>query len=285
MEPQIPKTFPIQPCLWFDGQAQAAAEFYARTFSDAEVLDANPMVVHVRIADQTFMLLNGGPYYQVNPSISFFHHCRTEAEIVSLWNALLDGGESRMPLDTYPFAPKYGWVADKFGVNWQLMLPATEPKQRVFPSLMFTQAACGRSEEALRFYTGLFPGSGLGTLSRYAAGPGPDKEGTLNYAEFSLGGRWFSAMDSAQPHQFGFTEGVSLFLEVETQDEIDHFWDKLLAGGTESQCGWLKDRFGVSWQVVPKILGELMSDPARADRVVKAFLPMKKLLIEPLLRA
>lgn len=277
--------FPIHPCFWFDSQAREAALFYQEAFPEVKILNESPLVVNLRVADQSLMFLNGGPVFTINPSISLFYHCRDEAEIEALWNRLSEGGNVLMPLGSYPFARRYVWVADRYGINWQLILPLAPGRKTVVPSLMFTQDRCGRAEEALGFYTSLFPGSEVGTLSRYPAGSDPDREGTLNYAEFSLGGQWFTAMDSAQPHPFTFTEGASLFLEVETQEQIDHFWARLTEGGEESQCGWLKDRFGVSWQVVPRILGELMADPARAERVIQAFLPMKKLDIETLKRA
>jgi predicted 3-demethylubiquinone-9 3-methyltransferase (glyoxalase superfamily) len=276
---------PINPFLWFDNQAGAVADLYAATFPGARLLGGSPLVVSVEVGGLKFSLLNGGPQFKVNPSISFFYNCGSEAEIDALWKALSRGGSVLMPLDTYPFARKYGWVADKFGVNWQLIIPSAPPRQKVFPSLMFTQDRCGRAEEALRFYTSVFKDSSVGTLSRYGAGQAPDREGTLNYGEFSLGGQWFSVMDSAHSHQFTFSEGVSLCVACENQEEIDYFWSRLSEGGSESQCGWLKDRFGVSWQVVPRVLEELMADPARSKRVVDAFLKMKKFDIEGLMRA
>ncbi len=276
---------PINPCLWFDGQAKAAADFYAAAFPEAKLLGGSDLVVQVRVGNLKLSLLDGGPQFKVNPSISFFYNCESVAEIDARWKTLSDGGSALMPLDAYPFARRYGWVADRFGVNWQLILPSTPPNQKVFPSLMFTRDACGRAEEALRFYTSLFEDSSVGTLSRYGPGQAPDREGTLSYGAFRLGGQWFSVMDSAHPHQFSFTEGVSLVLTCENQREIDRFWSRLTEGGSESQCGWLKDRFGVSWQVVPRVLEALMADPARSKRVVAAFLPMKKLDIETLMRA
>lgn len=276
---------PINPFIWLDNQAAEAADFYAATFPGARSLGGSPLVVSVKVGELKFSLLNGGPQFKVNPSISFFYNCGSEAEIDTLWETLSRGGSVLMPLDAYPFARRYGWVADKFGVNWQLIIPSAPPRQKVFPSLMFTQARCGRAEEALRFYTSVFKDSSVGTLSRYGAGQAPDKEGTLNYGEFSLGGQWFSVMDSAHDHKFTFSEGVSLYVACENQEEIDYFWSRLSEGGSEGQCGWLKDRFGVSWQVVPRVLEELMADPARSKRVVDAFLKMKKFDIEALLRA
>jgi predicted 3-demethylubiquinone-9 3-methyltransferase (glyoxalase superfamily) len=276
---------PINPFVWLDNQAAEAAEFYAATFPGARLLGGSPPVVSVQVAELKLSLLNGGPQFKVNPSISFFHNCGSEAEIDALWGALSRGGSILMPLDAYPFARRYGWVADRFGVNWQLIIPTAPPRQKVFPSLMFTQDRCGRAEEALRFYTSVFKDSSVGTLSRYGAGQAPDREGTLNYGELSLGGQWFSVMDSAHDHKFTFNEGVSLSIACENQEEIDYFWGRLTEGGSESRCGWLKDRFGVSWQVVPHVLEELMGDPARSKRVVEAFLKMKKLDIAALMKA
>jgi len=276
---------PINPCLWFDGQARQVAAFYASAFPDARLLGGSDPVVQVQVGDLKLMLLDGGPQFKVNPSISFFYNCGSETEVDARWKALSEGGTVLMPLDSYPFSRRYGWIADRFGVNWQLILPSAPPRQKVFPSLMFTQDRSGRAEDALRFYTSVFRDSSIGTISRYGPGQEPDKEGTLNYAELRLGSQWLTVMDSAQPHQFTFTEGISLFLTCENQEEVDYYWSRLSEGGRESQCGWLKDQFGVSWQVVPRVLEELMADPARAKRVVAAFLPMKKLDMATLMKA
>jgi len=276
---------PINPCLWFDGQAGEVAAFYASVFPDARLLGGSDPITRVQVGDLKLMLLDGGPQFEINPSISFFYHCGSEAEVDARWKSLSEGGTALMPLGSYPFSKRYGWIAARFGVNWQFILPSAPPRQKVFPSLMFTQDRAGRAEEAMRFYSTVFKDSTIGTVSRYGPGQEPDKEGTLNYAELRLADQWFSVMDSAHPHQFAFTEGVSLFLTCEDQREINYFWDRLTEGGSESRCGWLKDKFGVSWQVVPRVLGELMADPSRAKRVVAAFLPMKKLDIATLLKA
>lgn len=275
----------LNPCLWFDGQAQAAADFYASAFPDAKKLGGNAMVATVEVGGLKLTLLDGGPQFKINPSISFFYHCASEAEIDSLWAKLAGGGSVLMGLDAYPFAKRYGWLADKYGVNWQLMLPESPPAQKAFPSLMFTGSLAGRAEEAIRFYASVFKDSSVGMLSRYGPGQAPDKEGTLNFGAFTLGGRSFSAMDSAHPHAFTFSEAVSLVVTCEDQAEIDYYWKRLGEGGSDGQCGWLKDKFGLSWQVVPKVLESLMSDPERSGRVVQAFLKMKKFDIAALMEA
>lgn len=276
---------PIYPCLWFDGKARDVAAFYASTFPDARPLGGSPPVAMVRVANLKLMLLDGGPQYTVNPAISFFYNCGNEREIDVLWSALSKDGTVMMPLDAYPFAKRFGWVADAFGVSWQLIIPSGPARQKVFPSLMFTRDQCGRAEEAMRFYTSVFEDSAIGNISRYGAGQAPDREGTVSYGEFSLGGQWLTAMDSAYPHQFAFSEANSLVVPCENQADIDYFWSRLTEGGSEGRCGWLKDKFGVSWQVVPRVLENLMADPTRAPRVVEAFLKMTKFDIAALLKA
>jgi predicted 3-demethylubiquinone-9 3-methyltransferase (glyoxalase superfamily) len=276
---------PLVPCLWFDGKAQEAADFYARVFPDAAKAYDTGLTVGLRVADLDLMLLNGGPEFSINPSISFFYNCRSEAELDRLWDALSEGGSVLMDKGEYPFARRYGWLADRFGVNWQLILREGEFRQRAFPSLMFTRERAGRAEEAIRFYASVFEDSEVGALSRYGPGMAPDREGSLNYGEFRLGSRWMTAMDSAHEHEFGFSEGLSLVVTCADQAEVDYFWERLSEGGSEGSCGWLKDRFGLSWQVVPEALGRLMSDPARAPRVVEAFMRMGKLVIAELEKA
>lgn len=275
----------IYPCLWFDGQAKEAAGLYASAFNDFRITSESPMVVSFELAGQKFMALNGGPMFAPTPAVSFFAVCDTTAEMERAWERLSAGGEVLMPLDKYPWSEQYGWVQDRFGVSWQLSLGKLEEVgQKFTPSLMFTNQQAGKAEEAITFYTGIFPGSSVVGVLRYDARDG-DVEGTVKHAQFKLGQQVFMAMDSSLPHSFSFTEGVSLVVTCETQEEIDYYWSRLTEGGQESRCGWLKDRYGVSWQVVPAVLGELMSDPERAPRVVQAFMEMSKLDIAQLRNA
>lgn len=274
---------PLRACIWLDGKGAEAAAFYASAFPDLISRGSAPPITSLEIGGMRLDLLDGGPAFKPNPSVSFFYHCETEAEIDGLWAQLSEGGSALMPLGSYPFAKKYGWVADRFGLNWQLMFGAGP--QKAYPSLMFTGKNAGRAEEAMSFYASLFDDSRIGTLSRYGPGAEYDAAGSLNYAELYAGGTWLSVMDSGFPHGFDFDEGISLVISCDTQAEIDRLWERLGEGGSESRCGWLKDRFGLSWQIVPAALGELMSDPERAPRVMKALLGMGKLDVETLLRA
>lgn len=276
---------PIYSCLWFDGNAKAAAEFYCSLFPGSAIVADTPMVVNFELEGTLFMGLNGGPMFNINPSISVFVTCTTEQEIEMLWKKLSDGGSSLMPLDSYPWSAKYAWVKDKFGLTWQLMLgeiPAGFPK--IFTSFLFSNEQFGKAKPAIDFYTSIFPNSKSHELQLYKEGEG-QPEGYVKFGHFTLNGIVFSAMDGPGDHQFKFNEAFSLVVNCDTQEDIDFYWTKLTEGGEESQCGWLKDKFGVSWQIVPTILGKLMSDPEKAPRVMQAFMKMKKFNIQQLLDA
>lgn len=152
--------------------------------------------------------------------------------------------------------------------------------RKVTPFLWFNDQA----EEAAKFYTSIFKNSTIGKISRYGeAGPGP--KGTAMVVPFQLDGEEFLALNGGP--QFKFTEAVSFVVNCETQAEVDEFWEKLSAGGSEIECGWLKDKYGLSWQIVPVILGKLMGDPdpKKSERVMKAMLSMKKIDIQGLKQA
>jgi len=153
-------------------------------------------------------------------------------------------------------------------------------KQKITPFLWFD----GNAEEAARFYVSVFKNSKIVTTARYGdAGPGP--KGSVMTVVFSLDGQEFIGLNGG-PH-FKFTEAVSFSIDCKTQEEVDYYWDRLSAGGEPSQCGWLKDRFGLSWQVNPGVLGEMLGDPdpAKAKRVMEAMLKMRKIDIAALKRA
>lgn len=275
----------IYPCIWFDNNAMEAAELYCSAFKGSVITADNQMVVMIESSGQKFMLLNGGPLFVLNPSISFIVVCDTEEEIDNAWNLLLDGGKVLMPLDKYEWSNKYGWLQDRYGVNWQLSynVPAMIG-QKFTPTLMFTGDQSGKAEEAIKFYTSLFEGSGTVLIARYTKDDN-DVEGIIKHSQFMLRNRIFAAMDSTLMHGFRFNEALSFVVECDSQKEIDYFWNNLTREGEESQCGWLKDRYGVSWQIIPSVLNELMSDPAKSERVVSAFMKMKKFDIEKLVNA
>jgi predicted 3-demethylubiquinone-9 3-methyltransferase (glyoxalase superfamily) len=290
----------IIPCLWFDKDAEEAMNFYvsvfqAKTESSGIVsikrypdevpeefmkgMEGKVLTGIFELAGYRFMALDGGPIFKFTPAVSFFVRCHSENEVDAYWSALSDGGTVLMPLDTYPFSQKYGWIQDKYGLSWQVILAQDAGGQKIIPSLLFVGDQAGNAEEAINFYARVFGDAAVGDIARYGANQEPDKEGTVAYADFRLGGQPFAAMDSARQHDFTFNEAISFYVECETQAEVDTLWAKLSAVPESEQCGWLKDKYGVSWQIIPKRLGELMNDPdpEKAGRVMEAMLKMKKI--------
>ena len=275
----------IYPCLWFNGQAKEAAELYCSAFKNSKITVNTSMVVNFDLAGQKFMGLNGGPMYVPNPSISFFVVCETLEEIEHAWELLLKGGQVLMSLDKYEWSAKYGWLQDMYGISWQLSLGKLEEVgQKITPTLMFANEQAGQAEQAVHFYTSIFDNSSIVGILKYNEDDN-DVSGTVKHAQFKLGQQVFMAMDSSIPHQFSFNEGISLVVNCETQEEIDYYWGKLTEGGKADRCGWLKDKYGVSWQIVPAILGNLMSNPEKAPRVMQAFMQMTKFDLATLVNA
>jgi predicted 3-demethylubiquinone-9 3-methyltransferase (glyoxalase superfamily) len=292
----------ITPFLWFDNQAEEAANFYISIFKNSKIKSVirygdsaakasgrqkgSIITVGFHIEGQEFAALNGGPVFEITPSISFFVSCNTESEINTLWNNLSANGSVLMALDKYPFSEKFGWLKDKFGVSWQLNLAASN--QKITPLLMFSGERYGRAKEAVIFYVSLFRNSGIIQIDDYGMGDDGCK-GTVKQARFSLNNQEFMAFDSAVDHPFSFTPALSFVINCENQEEIDYFWEKLSEGGDEKaqQCGWLGDKFGLSWQIVPveweKMLYE--AGPEKADRLMQAILQMKKIDIKTIRKA
>ncbi|WP_363319209.1 VOC family protein [Desulfosporosinus sp.] len=240
------------------------------------------------MAGQSFMAISAGPYFKFNPSISLMVACDSVEEVNTLWKSLAEGGTALMELGEYPFSKWYGWIQDRYGLSWQLMLvEGGMTSQKITPNLLFSGDACGRTEEAVKYYTDIFPNSDMHFFSKYGEGEAKSSKAIVNYAAFKLLGMEFSAMDNAYDVEFGFNEAFSLIVQCEDQAEIDDYWEKLSAVPEAEQCGWLKDRFGLSWQILPASMNELMSKGSKeaVQRITAAFLKMKKFDIEALKRA
>lgn len=285
----------ITPHLWFNTEAKEAAGFYVSLLPNSEITNVTTLhntpsgdvdVVSFKLWDYSFMAISAGPLFKFNSSISFTinfdssQHTDARERIDEVWTKFLEGGKVLMPLGTYPFSERYGWIQDKYGLSWQLILtnPEGDMRPAIIPSLMFTEAVCGKAEEAADFYLSVFKHTKRGILARYPAGMEPDKEGAVMFTDFMLLGQWFGAMDSAREHGFTFNEAISFVVNCDTQEEIDYYWEKLSADPASEQCGWLKDRFGVSWQIVPTAMENMMGskDEKKLARVTEAFLQMKK---------
>jgi len=287
----------ISTHLWFDKEAREAADFYVSVFKDGKLgstakLQDTPSgtvdLVSIELRGQEFTLLSAGPLFKFTPAVSFLVACKTKEEVEALWRELSKGGSALMELGKYPFSDKYGWVQDRYGLSWQLMFAGDrEIKQKIIPTLMFVGKQCGKTEEAIKFYASVFRNAKVGDILRYGKGEEPDREGTVRHAAFTLEGQQFAAMDSARSHDFTFNEAISFMVHCDTQKEIDHYWGKLSAVPEAEQCGWLKDGYGLSWQIVPTAMERMLrdGDEKSTARVTEAFLKMKKFDIAELEKA
>lgn len=287
----------IIPHLWYDKEAYEASQFYMSLFNDSKLLDSTTLndtpsgtaqMITIELAGQEFMLLSAGPFFKFTPAVSFLIACNTVDEVNMIWEKLIKKGKALMPLDTYPFSDRYGWVSDEYGLSWQVMsMGDLEVKQKITPTMMFVGANCGKAEEAIQFYTTVFKDSKIIDILRYGKDALPDKPDTIQHIAFSLENQEFAAMDSAYEHDFTFTEAISFVVNCDTQEEIDYYWSSLSAVPEAEQCGWLKDKYGFSWQIVPTIMNVMMQskDSKKLEQVTQAFLKMKKFDIAELTKA
>ena len=292
----------IVPHLWFDTQAREAVAFYISLFPDSRLIHTRTLhdtpsgdcdVVSFELWGQRFQAINAGPLFTFSPAISFMVNFdplnfgdapspeqAAKQSLEAAWNKLCEGGTVLMPLDEYPFSRCYGWVQDRYGLSWQLILidPKGEPRPPILPSLLFVSDNHGNAEDASSFYLDVFRNSHRGRLVRYGADQAPDVEGTVMFTDFMLEDCWFTAMDSAHPHGFAFNEAVSFMVNCEDQEEIDDYWAKLSAVPEAEQCGWLKDQYGLSWQIIPARLDDMLRNGTEEQvaNVTRAFLQMKK---------
>lgn len=283
----------IIPHLWYDKEAKEAAAFYVSLFEDSRltnvtVIENTPSgdadFVSFELAGQPFQAISGGPYFKFNPSISLMVACASIEEVDSKWKALSEGGTELMPLGVYPFNKRYGWVQDRYGLSWQLMLTeGNTSAPKITPNLLFSEHSCGKTEEALEIFTD----SAIEFISKYGPGEAATPKAKVNYAAFKLEGINFSAMDNGNDVDFSFNEAFSLIINCKDQHEIDFFWDKLSAVPEAEQCGWAKDKYGLSWQIVPDNIDEFMSRGSKEEilKVQKKLFTMKKIDIAALEKA
>jgi predicted 3-demethylubiquinone-9 3-methyltransferase (glyoxalase superfamily) len=287
----------ITPHLWFEKEAKEAAKLYTSIFKDSKIKNQTTLhntpsgsvdILTIELLGQEFMLISAGPLFKFTPAVSFLVACDTKDEVDALWKELSKDGSALMELGEYPFSERYGWTMDRYGLSWQVMfMGGREIGQKITPTLMFVGEQCGRAEEAMNFYSSVFQNAKVSHILRYGENEEPEKAGTVKHAGITLNGESFAVMDSARAHNFTFNEAVSFIVHCNTQEEIDYFWSKLSADRKAEQCGWLKDKFGLSWQIVPTVMEEMLStqDETKLARVTEAFLKMKKFDIAKLKEA
>jgi len=290
----------IIPFLWYDNNAEEAVNFYTSVFDNSKILSItrynedsakaagqkadSAMTIGFQLEGQNFTALNGGPHFKLNQSTSFFVYCESDEKIENVFKKLSKGGQVIFPLDKYDWSPKYAWIIDKFGLSWQLDVDKINNPQKILPAFLFVNDKVLKVKEAVNYYTTVFPDSKIMMEWPYDKAAGlPD--GTLLFAQFKLSDYLFNAMSGMGEHKFDFNEAFSFVVNCKNQEEVDYYWNKLTSdGGMESQCSWLKDKFGISWQIIPTRMIELLSDPdpVKSQKVMMAMLKMKKIIITDL---
>lgn len=285
------------PHLWFDTQAVEAAGFYTSLFQHSQidgvtVIKDTPSgdcdFVTFTLAGQSFTAISAGPYFTFNPSISLTVAFDNETELREVWQKLSESSETLMPLQSYPFCPLYGWIQDRFGLSWQLMLLRPgDITHKIIYSFLFSKDHAGQSEDAARYYIDVFKEGAMNMLEYYQPNEVENEQAKVKYLNFNLVGQQFSAMDNAFKAEYDFNEAFSFMVMCENQEEIDYYWKKLSHVEDAEQCGWCKDRFAVSWQIVPANWDETLFNGTEEEkaRVTAAFLEMKKFDIAQLERA
>ena len=287
----------IIPNLWFDSDAEEAAKFYITLFEDSMIKqisrygksgsdvagksEGSVMTVHFSLSGHELIALNGGPVFKFSPAISLYVACETPEEVGRLFAALSEKGTVLMPLDRYPFSERYAWINDRYGLSWQLFCGGA--KQKITPCLLFVKEHYGKTREAMDYYQSVFGSTDRLNVTPYDKGEG-EIDGALKHAEFSLAGEWFIAMDSGFAHEFSFTPAISFMVNCRDQTEIDRLWKLLSAVPEAEQCGWLQDRFGISWQIIPADWASMTEgkSPEKIERMMKTMFQMKKFDIETL---
>ncbi len=296
----------ITPFLWYNNNAEDAYLFYTSLFPNSQVRsvrrypdgplegpmagqEGKVLTAIFELDGYQLMAIDGGPYFSFTPSTSLSVQIKTIAEIDVFYAKLMEGGTALMPLGVYGFSKKYAWLNDKYGLSWQLNVPFdTDTITHTFtPFLMFHGPNTGKAEEAMHHYVSVFGEGKVGEIYRYGARNHAGKEGQINHAEFEILGEQFMVMDSGIDHKFAPTGAMSFLVTCDTQEQIDRIWSGLSAVPDAEQCGWLKDKYGFSWQIVPAVLTTYMQDRDMAvgDRVMKAVMHMKKLDIAAIQQA
>lgn len=274
--------------IWFQDGVDEAVELYTSLFEESSIGDrltyteagqeihgrepGSTQTVDFTIAGRHYVALNGGPYVTLNQSISIAVTCPSRDEVDRLWQALSAGGKELIELKEHEWSPHYGWIEDRFGVSWQLNYPGEDrapAKTEVATSFLFNGPVYRKARQAMEFWTSIFDDSAIGQVETR-----PEDPDAVLWGEFTLAGEKYTAMESPLEHDFQFNDGFSLLINCENQEEIDRYWDALIEGGEAGPCGWLRDRFGVSWQVAPSVLIEMLRDgtPEQAAAVTNCFM-------------
>ncbi|MGP6172926.1 VOC family protein [Corynebacterium sp. A21] len=291
----------VIPNIWIQRVADEAADFYVNAIPDTQLVDTvkypgeglpdfqadfagKTLTNTLEIDGYKFVLINAGEEFTPNSSISFIlnfdpsFRADARGDLDRTWEKLTAEGTVFMELGEYPFSPHYGWVQDRYGVSWQLMLtnPEGVPRPFIVPTMMFAGPVQNKATEATDHYLAVLPNAALGNRVTYPEPQGPVTTESIMFSDFQIDGEWLAAMDSGVEQHTTFNEGVSLQINAEDQAELDQIWSALSSLPEAEICGWCKDRWGVSWQVVPENINELMERPGAYEVMMR----QKKIIID-----
>lgn len=279
---------PIIPHLWYDTEAKEAVAFYVDlfggkldwTYTITDTPSGDSDLIQFQLGDMTLAAISAGPYFKLNESMSLMVNVASKDEVTRLYQALSEGGRVLMPLGEYPFSPYYVWLEDRFGLSWQLSYaPDLDNSYQFDICLLFSQDQVGLAQPMLDYYKDKLPQASVGQLSYYGEGEAAVEAAKLNYAELLVAGQKMIVMDHGYGGEASFNEAFSLMVYVDSQDELNFYYDLLSAVPEAEMCGWVKDQFGISWQIVPRILMEAYdtASPEQIKAVNAAVMTMKRL--------
>lgn len=279
---------PIIPHLWYDTEAKEAVAFYVDlfggkidwTYTITDTPSGDSDLIQFQLGDMTLAAISAGPYFKLNESMSLMVNVASKDEVTRLYQALSEGGRILMPLGEYPFSPYYVWLEDRFGLSWQLSYAPDLNKPYQFDiCLLFSQEQVGLAQPMLDYYKDKLPQASVGQLSYYGEGEAAVEAAKLNYAELLVAGQKLIVMDHGYGGEASFNEAFSFMVYVDSQDELNFYYDLLSAVPEAEMCGWVKDQFGLSWQIVPRILMEAYdtASPEQIKAVNAAVMTMKRL--------
>lgn len=278
----------IIPHLWYDTEAKEAVAFYVElfggkidwTYTITDTPSGDSDLIQFQLGDMTLAAISAGPYFKLNESMSLMVNVASKDEVTRLYQALSEGGRILMPLGEYPFSPYYVWLEDRFGLSWQLSYAPDLDKPHQFDiCLLFSQEQVGLAQPMLDYYKNKLPQASVGKLSYYGEGEAAVEAAKLNYAELLVAGQKMIVMDHGYGGEASFNEAFSLMVYVDSPDELNFYYDLLSAVPEAEMCGWVKDQFGISWQIVPRILMEAYdtANPETVKAVNDAVLQMRRL--------
>ena len=272
----------IYPCILLDNKLNFAANFYIETFGNGKILMEVAQFTLFEIENQTFKIINTNhPEHRSNPAVSFMVSFETEEELRKIWNRLKVGGLVLMPLELYDSNNMVGWLQDQFGISWQLITSTSQASkhQKISPFIQFGKSNFGRAELASNFYMEVFKNSKRDNILRYEE---DISNKLVKHIGLYLNEYLIRMADSFTEQPFEFSPGISFTIECETQKEIDYYWNAFAFGGATNAAGWVKDKFGISWQIIPKDMNKWIVNPSINLKVIAQLRIMTKIDIEKL---